>query len=201
MTGRNYAITIGINTYSNIRSLDYAQQDAAAMRDYFRDELGFKQVWYFAAAADADDQPTYGTLLRFLDLCAADLQLTAGDNLWFFFAGHGIRYENRDYLLPSDAYLKKVDQTAIPLQYVTEQLTQCGSDNVILLIDACRKRGDRDPGVTGQPYPGVVTFYACSPFESSYEIEKLQTGGIYPCAVGGVAAAGGGELGDGGAAG
>ncbi|MGB0560292.1 MAG: caspase family protein [Spirulinaceae cyanobacterium] len=177
MTGRSYAIAIGIDNYRNIKKLDYAQRDAAAMRDYFRDELRFEQVFYFAEADDADAPPTYATLRRFFRQCSEDLTLEAGDNLWFFFAGHGVRHENRDYLLPIDADPGDVEGTAIELNYVTERLTCCGSDNVILLVDACRNTGRRDgQGVGALSYPGVVTFYSCSPFESSYEIEDLGQG-------------------------
>ncbi|NEO82994.1 MAG: SUMF1/EgtB/PvdO family nonheme iron enzyme [Spirulina sp. SIO3F2] len=180
MTGKNCAIAIGINNYHNIESLHYAQRDAAAMRAYFQAELQFERVLHFAE--DGDYLPTYAILRRLLRKCSELLKLEAGDNLWFFFAGHGQRYENRDYLLPIDVDPGDIEGTAISLQYVTERLTQCGSDNVILLIDACRHteqntgRRDGQGGVGAVRYPGVVTFYSCSPFEYSYEIRQLEQG-------------------------
>jgi len=50
--GKNWAITIGINGYHHLQRLYYAQRDAEAMRDYFRHEVNFQQVYHFS-----DDSP------------------------------------------------------------------------------------------------------------------------------------------------
>ena len=71
-----------------------------------------------------------------------------------------------------------IASTAIPLHYVTERLQRCGADNVILLIDACRCDSGRRKGlgIDQERQPGVITFFSCSPKESSYKIEELQHG-------------------------
>jgi formylglycine-generating enzyme required for sulfatase activity len=182
---RNWAITIGINHYRNLQPLNFAKRDAEAMQTYLLKELGCQTVNHFSDdsppipqdyGAPFDSQPTYGTLRRFLRVRFEQPFLKAGDNLWFFFAGHGIRHEDRDYLMPLDGDPGDVPNTAIPLHYVTERLQRCGADNVILLIDACRKRGERGQGIGEERHPGVITFFSCSPQESSYEIEALQQG-------------------------
>lgn len=184
--GQNWAITIGINQYDNLQPLQYAKRDAAEMRDYFLNEAGFEQVYYFAD--DARDieldygppfkpVPTYAKLERFLDIRFEQDCLGAGDNFWFFFAGHGKRYRNRDYLLPSDVNPRNIERTAISIHYVTERLRRCGADNVILLLDACRTEGERDgEGIGIEQQKGVVTLFSCSPSERSYEIDELQQG-------------------------
>lgn len=104
--------------------------------------------------------------------------LSAGDNLWFFFAGHGWRHEERDYLMPLDGDPGDVESTAISLYYITERLRRCGADNVVLLVDACRSAsGRRDGlGIGQEKQQGVITLFSCSPQESSYEIAALQQG-------------------------
>ncbi|GAB4378505.1 MAG: hypothetical protein Kow00121_30470 [Elainellaceae cyanobacterium] len=184
--GRNWAIAIGINQYDNLAPLYYAKRDAAAMRDYFCSEAGFEQVYYFADDAPDIEQgygppfkplPTFAKLDRFLDVRFEQPFLRAGDNFWFFFAGHGKRHRNRDYLLPSDVNPRNIEGTAIPIHYVTERLRRCGADNVILLLDACRNEGDRDgEGIGLETQQGVVTLFSCSPNERSYEIDALQQG-------------------------
>lgn len=186
MIGQNWAITVGINRYTNLQALQFAKQDAEAMQQYLRDELGCSGVYHFAddsppIAQDygppLDSQPTFATLRRFLRVRFEQPFLKAGDNLWFFFAGHGIRHEDRDYLMPIDGDPGDIESTAIPLHYVTERLQRCGADNVILLVDACRSSGRRDGlGIGQERQPGVITFFACRPKESSYEIEALQHG-------------------------
>jgi formylglycine-generating enzyme required for sulfatase activity len=184
--GRNWAIAIGINHYDNLQPLRYAQRDAEAMCAYFRGEAGFEQVYYFSddspviAAASGPpikSQPTFGTLSRFLRVRFEQPFLNAGDNFWFFFAGHGKRHRDRDYLMPMDADPGNIEGTAIAINYVTERLRRCGADNVILVLDACRNEGDRDgEGISGEAQQGVVTLFGCSPSERSYEIEALQQG-------------------------
>ena len=184
--GKNWAITIGINQYHNLQSLRFAQQDADAMRDFFLQDINFEQVYHFTNTSPAIEpvsgppiasQPTFGTLRRFLRSRFEQPFLEAGDNFWFFFAGHGIRSEDRDYLMPLDVDPGDVEATAIPVSYVTERLRRCGADNVILLVDACRSQGRRTGlGVGGEPQQGVVSLFSCSPQESSYEIEQIGQG-------------------------
>jgi formylglycine-generating enzyme required for sulfatase activity len=127
--------------------------------------------------ADIDSYPTYATLRRFLRVRFDHPFLRDGDNLWFFFAGHGIRHEDRDYLMPIDGDPGDVANTAIPLHYVTERLSRSGADNVILLVDACRAEGRRAGlGVGQERQQGVITLFSCSPREASYEIDELQHG-------------------------
>jgi formylglycine-generating enzyme required for sulfatase activity/uncharacterized caspase-like protein len=184
--GQNWAIAIGINQYRYLQPLHYAVQDAAAMCDYFRNEVRFEQVYYFADSSPPiqqdygpplDSVPMFTTLKRFLRSRFEHPFLQTGDNLWFFFAGHGVRHEDRDYLMPIDGDPGEVDGTAIPLSYVTERLRRSGADNVVLLIDACRSEGRRSGvGVGDEVQQGVITLFSCSPRESSYEIDQLQQG-------------------------
>ncbi|NEP20238.1 MAG: peptidase C14 caspase catalytic subunit p20, partial [Leptolyngbya sp. SIO4C1] len=144
---RNWAITIGINQYRYLQSLNYAVQDADAVRQFFEQTLGFHQVYHFTDSSppipqdygpDLDSQPSSTTLGRFLRRRFEERFLQDGDNLWFFFAGHGVRRNNRDYLMPFDGDLDDLDRSAIPIHYLSERLRRSGADNIILLIDACR---------------------------------------------------------------
>ncbi|HEY9896349.1 MAG TPA: SUMF1/EgtB/PvdO family nonheme iron enzyme [Candidatus Sericytochromatia bacterium] len=184
--GKNWAIVIGINQYRNLQPLQFAVRDAAAMRVYFRDEVHFQQVYYFADDAPPivqdhgpplDATPTFTTLNRFLRVRFEQPFLETGDNLWCFFAGQGLRHEDRDYLLPLDGDPGDVVRSAIPINYLTERLRRSGADNVVLLLDACRSQGGRAGLGVGEEVPqGVVTLFSCSPREASYEIEGLQQG-------------------------
>ncbi|MEO0409071.1 MAG: SUMF1/EgtB/PvdO family nonheme iron enzyme [Cyanobacteria bacterium P01_A01_bin.135] len=185
-TGLRYAIAIGINHYHNLQPLRYAQQDANRMRQFFREDMGFEQVYYFSDDSPPipqdygpkiTSQPTYATLRRFLRVRFEKPFLRAGDNFWFFFAGHGVRHQDRDYLMPLDADPGDIEGTSIPLSYVAERLRRCGADNVVMLVDACRSQGRRDGlGIGSESQQGVITLFSCSPHESSYEIEALEQG-------------------------
>lgn len=187
--GRNWAITIGINGYRNLSPLHYAKRDAEAVQSFLQQELGIQTVYHFTDDSPAipqdygpalDSYPTYATLRRFFRIRFEEPFLKPGDNLWFFFAGHGKRYEDRDYLMPIDADPgdESEKSTWIPLSYVTDRLRRSGADNVVMLIDACRSgEGRRDSSGFGQEkQQGVIILFACSPWESSYEIDELQQG-------------------------
>ena len=183
---QNWAICIGIDRYDNLQSLQYAKRDAEALRDFFEKEAGFDKVYFFAEDAPPiptdfgepmRSTPSGGTLRRFLRVRFEQKFLKPSDNFWFFFAGHGRRERDRDYLMPIDADPGNVEETAIPVSYVTERLRRCGAENVILLLDACRNEGARDgQGIGSETHAGVVTIASCSPSERSYEIAEVQHG-------------------------
>jgi uncharacterized caspase-like protein len=185
---KNWAIAIGINQYNpnNYTPLRYAKRDAELMRNFFKDEARFDEVCYFSDDSPTLElkngtviptSPTRGHLRSFLQDRFETPFLKTGDNCWFFFAGHGERHENRDYLMPSDASPRDVAESGILVSYVRERLSRCGADNVILILDACRSEGARSQGGIGsEVQQGVITISACSPTEKSWEIEALEHG-------------------------
>ena len=197
---KNWAIAIGINQYNNLQHLNYAKLDAEAMRDWFEKEVRFDRVFLFTEDSIAiptsppiPTQPTYGNLRRFLRANFENPLLAPGDNLWFFFAGHGCRSADRDYLMLMDSDPGDVEHTAIPVDFVTQRLRRSGADNVVLFLDACRDEGSRRGEGIGEEHQGVVTFYSCSPSQRSYEIEQLQHGSFTQALLDGLKIAGEGN--------
>ncbi|NEQ69021.1 MAG: SUMF1/EgtB/PvdO family nonheme iron enzyme [Symploca sp. SIO2D2] len=187
---KNWAIVIGINHYTNLQSLKYAHKDAQNMEEFFREEAGFDAVFMFTDDSPAipsnkapiPSQPTYGHVRRFLRFQFEEPLLEPGDNLWFFFSGHGLRYDNHDYLLLSDTDPGDVEYTALSINYITQRLRRSGADNVVLLLDACRNPGGRaGEGIGRESQQGVVTIYSCSPNEIAYEIASLEQGTFTYC--------------------
>lgn len=184
--GRNWAIAVGINEYYNLQPLSYAVQDAEAIQDFFLNEAGFEQVYYFSDHAPPIDSPkgsmrslpTFANLKRFLRERFQQSFLGPGDNFWFFFAGHGELHEGHDYLMPIDADPGNLEEAALRISDITANLRNCGADNnVVVILDACRSQGRRKGlGFGDEAQPGMVTVYSCRPREASYEIEDLQHG-------------------------
>jgi formylglycine-generating enzyme required for sulfatase activity len=182
---KNWAIAIGINDYYNLQPLQYAVQDAASIRDFFLQDGGFEQVYYFAEGAPPIEtprgpmrsQPTYANLKRFLRERFQRQFLDVGDNFWFFFAGHGELHEGHDYLMPLDVDPGNLEETALRISDITAYLRNCGADNTVLLLDACRSQGQRKGlGLGTEEQQGMITVYSCSPREASYEIDALGHG-------------------------
>jgi formylglycine-generating enzyme required for sulfatase activity/uncharacterized caspase-like protein len=185
--GKNWAIVIGINNYDNLQPLKYAKRDAEVMAAWFKEEAQFEQVFLFTEDSPPiptnppiATQPTFARLRRFLQTQFENTQQTLlkpGDNLWFFFAGHGRRFADQDYLMLPDSNPAEVENTAISVDYVTQRLRRSGADNVVLFLDACRDQGDRmGLGIGEERHQGVITFYSCTANQQSWEIDELQHG-------------------------
>ncbi len=187
---KNWAFAVGINQYNpnNFPLLQYAKRDAEAVRDFFVNAAGFTEVCLFTDdspdlalpnGAIVPTRPTLGNLVSFLTDRFEQPFLSTGDNCWFFFAGHGVQYGNRDYVLPMDAPNPRGQQPtyAIAVNDIRERLLRSGADNVILILDACREEvgrsGVRDEWESQQ---GVITIWSCSPKQRSWEVDELQQG-------------------------
>ncbi|GAX45691.1 hypothetical protein NIES4075_67120 [Tolypothrix sp. NIES-4075] len=186
MAAKNWALVIGINQYDFLQPLNYAKRDAQLIQEFLCNEAGFEKVFFFSD--DSPDisgkstRPYRANLLRILRQLFEKPFMEAGDNFWFFFSGHGMRHNDRDYLMPSDGDPGDIENTAISINFVTERLRRCGADNVVLILDACRSQGTRaGEGIGRQTasmahQTGVISIFSCSPNEYSYEIDALQQG-------------------------
>jgi formylglycine-generating enzyme required for sulfatase activity len=181
---KNWAISIGINQYDNLQALNFAKRDAEAMAAWFREEAKFDQVFLFTEDSPAINtsppiptQPTFGGLRGFLRRQFEQPLLEPGDNLWFFFAGHGMRHADKDYLMLADSDPGDIEHTAISVEYITERLRRSRADNVVLLLDACREESSRSGlGIGEEKHQGVITFYSCAANQKSWEIAELRHG-------------------------
>ncbi|MEH2452410.1 SUMF1/EgtB/PvdO family nonheme iron enzyme [Nostoc sp.] len=183
---KNWAIAIGINQYDYLQPLNYAKRDARLMQEFLGNEAGFERIFFFSDdspdVAGKSTRPTRTNLLRILRQLFDNPFMGAGDNFWFFFSGHGIRYADRDYLMPCDGDPEDIENTAIAINFVTERLRRCGADNVVLILDACRNEGKKTGEGIGRQtteearQQGVISIFSCIPQEYSYEIEALQQG-------------------------
>ncbi|MEH2095436.1 SUMF1/EgtB/PvdO family nonheme iron enzyme [Nostoc sp.] len=183
---KNWAIAIGINQYDYLQPLNYAKRDALLMQEFLSNEAGFERIFFFSddspELAGKSTRPTRTNLLRVLRQLFDNPFMGAGDNFWFFFSGHGIRYADRDYLMPCDGDPEDIENTAIAINFVSERLRRCGADNVVLILDACRNEGKKTGEGIGRQtaeearQQGVISIFSCIPQEYSYEIEALQQG-------------------------
>ncbi|MEH2174757.1 SUMF1/EgtB/PvdO family nonheme iron enzyme [Nostoc sp.] len=183
---KNWAIAIGINQYDYLQPLNYAKRDALLMQEFLGNEAGFERIFFFSddspELAGKSTRPTRTNLLRVLRQLFDNPFMGAGDNFWFFFSGHGIRYADRDYLMPCDGDPEDIENTAIAINFVSERLRRCGADNVVLILDACRNEGKKTGEGIGRQtaeearQQGVISIFSCIPQEFSYEIEALQQG-------------------------
>ncbi len=146
------ALVIGNDNYQQISTLKNAGNDAKLIASALR-RAGFDVSDHF----NLDRNRLYEAIDGF------QKRLGKGDEVVFYFSGHGVQVDNDPMLLPIDILgndEKKLRRDALPLLYVQDALKDARVS--LLVIDACRdnpfpKQGSRTIGDTrGLRPPDVV---------------------------------------------
>lgn len=124
------ALVIGNDLYSHVPKLTNAGADADAMARSL-ELVGYKVFKHLNLSEKRFKQ----AVRDFRQ------QLNAGDEVLFFYAGHGVQLGNANYLLPIDVQGEHEDQVkddAILLQKVLDDLDDKKTKFALAVIDACR---------------------------------------------------------------
>ena len=126
---KRVALVIGNSAYENAVTLANPERDAKAVTAKLR-ELGFVVVEGY----DLDYDAFKDTIKEFaLTVRGSEIGL-------FYYAGHGMQVDGRNYFVPVDAAFRDItalDFEAIPLELVTRQMQGDVSVRLVVL-DACR---------------------------------------------------------------
>lgn len=160
-----HALLIGNNAYPSA-PLQNALQDAVAMG---------KTLAKAGYSTSVIQDGTRESMLRAIQ------QLTSvvapGDELVFFYAGHGVQFQDRNYLLPVDSKVDSEEDVAlggIDLEELLDLLEKTKPKSMMVILDACRNNpfGDRVPvkhkGLA-QPRlpPNTLIVYSTAPGETA----------------------------------
>ena len=124
------ALVIGIDSYQHISRLNRAREDAAAIAEALR-AAGFAVTLHL----DLGEKAMRAALRKF----SGDVQ--GGDEVAFFFAGHGVQLGGINYLVPMDITGESEGQLredAISLQRILDDMTERRAKVTLAVIDACR---------------------------------------------------------------
>ncbi|MGE0210247.1 MAG: caspase family protein [Parvibaculaceae bacterium] len=123
------ALVIGNSAYSSVPSLKNPRNDAEAVSRAL-ERLGFKVI----EGTDVDQIGLKKVVREFTrEVDSATVAL-------FFYAGHGLQVNGRNYLVPVDASLQReadIDFETMDLDFVLKQLERKDRTNIVFL-DACR---------------------------------------------------------------
>ena len=188
----NWAVVIGINHYEHHpeRQLQYAANDAERLSDFLTNHAGFPLAHLLLCLGDEEYKgsqtyPNYSNLLRLLNRDLHPKRLGQVDRFWFFFSGHGISRNGRDYLLTSDSILEDIDlKIALPVDEVIATLRQHQKAEIVLILDSCREQvGSRSLSSTTYQQTievaqqrGITTIFSCDYGQLSYEFPALANG-------------------------
>lgn len=125
------ALVVGIDRYEQVADLQKATNDARAISDALA-TVGFDVT----ALTDVDERSFNRGLDRFIS------DVKPGDEVVFFFAGHGVEIDGRNYLLPSDAPNGASERTiraeSILADQVLSDIQSAGASVAVMILDACR---------------------------------------------------------------
>jgi len=125
------ALVIGNNNYQRPLSVLYNPiNDAKAMK-YVLEKRGF-EVMYDANVTKREMR---------LELEKFYKKIKNGGVGLFYFAGHGMELEGKNYLIPIDATPKKmidVEFDSLPLDRITKNMQRANNRLNIVILDACR---------------------------------------------------------------
>jgi len=141
-----HALVVGVQHYDELTDLDNPANDARAIRDVLAD-AGF--------VADLLIDPDHRQLVRALAGLSARIQ--PGDEVAFYFSGHGVELEGSNLMLARDTPAAEEGQeillrrSALGLDDVLEEFRRRGARLSLVIIDACRdnpfpRRATRSPG-------------------------------------------------------
>jgi TPR repeat protein len=137
-SAKKRALVIGNDSYKSVQALVNAREDARAMADQFR-SLGYEVT----LGLDLSERAMKRMLRVFAD------QVQGGDEVVFFFAGHGVQLGPANYLLPVDISGESEGQVrdeSIPLQRVLDDFSERKARFTLAILDACRDNPFKSTG-------------------------------------------------------
>ena len=165
------ALIIGNNDYESIPSLNNAENDAQDIANKLK-ELG----WKIILEKNATRRNLNKALQRF-ESEALNTKKTI-----IFYAGHGIEYLGKNYIIPTDSLLESeldLRFEAISVDELLETVKRTESQLNLLILDSCRdnplpnKKRGLSRGLTVQSIPknniGTAIIYAAAPGQSAQD--------------------------------
>ena len=132
------ALVIGNDTYKSVAKLLNAREDARTMASNLT-SVGYQVT----LKLDLNEKEMKAAMRTFAN------QVEGGDEVLFFFAGHGVQLGATNYLLPTDIGGEseaQVRDEAIQLQRVLDDMSERKAKFTLAMIDACRDNPFKSSG-------------------------------------------------------
>ena len=135
---RRLALVIGNDSYKSVSKLTNAREDAKTIAESLT-SVGYQVT----LKLDLNEKEMKTALRTF------EGQVQGGDEVMFFFAGHGVQLGATNYLLPTDIVggsEAQVRDEAIQLQRVLDDMAGKKAKFTLAMIDACRDNPFKSSG-------------------------------------------------------
>ena len=137
MYDNSWALIVGINDYEAVRDLNYAVEDALAVKNMLINEYGFPRKHVRVLIKQEATQNNIKKELNFLVKSSGQ-----NDRVVFYFAGHGETMDldeggEKGYLLPVDGDRERLYLTSIPMDELKNIALMTKAKHLLYLVDAC----------------------------------------------------------------
>ncbi|CEK35245.1 Uncharacterized protein containing caspase domain,Caspase domain [[Clostridium] sordellii] len=179
-----YAILIGCEEYKHYENISYCVSDAMLIRDVLTEycDYEFNNIEIIFSYS-VNETSSRDLILQEMEKVINKLE--EGDTLLFYFAGHGIVYENEGYLVLNDTNPESIKKTALSIKELKD-LTKDKNINRFNIIDACHSgcdsRGDSRGNSRSEfistimKHQNWATLASCSQNEKSYPYREKEQG-------------------------
>jgi uncharacterized caspase-like protein len=138
LEARRLALVVGNDSYRNVTGLRNARSDARAIAAELR-------------KSDFDVTEKYDLTQKQMEAVLREFKgrLAGGDDVVFYFSGHGVQFAGTNYLLPVDITADseaQVADDAVALNRVLDDLTEKNTRFSLAIIDACRTNPFKEAG-------------------------------------------------------
>lgn len=152
------AVIIGNKNYpGDIPNVSYALNDAAAMKRFVIDVLGYREgnVIDLTDATKGQMETVFGTAQDYAGQLH-DWARGGRSDIVVFYSGHGVPSlrNGRSYLLPVDGDPSRPEISGFPVDVLVDNLSKLGARSVTVYLDACFS-GVSDGGVLVQSTSGI----------------------------------------------
>jgi hypothetical protein len=179
-------ILIAVENYVDRRipSVDYAEADAMALADAFK-QHGFDPADQLLLINNkATKASIESRVKKILSSMVND------DILYFYYAGHGFARNGRNYITCNDTILDDLENTSIPVEWLFEQFKSSDCKKIVMFLDSCESGMLATAKVRGiysdltedeleeffDNAEHCVCFAACKPGQYSHPSDKLKHG-------------------------
>lgn len=129
-----FALVVGIGKYSDLPEADFAERDAAAVKEHLL-ALGFPSRNVVLLSGE---KASRSALEKFIETWLPR-NVAENGRVVFYFSGHGAPdpTTGRSYLVPWDGDPGYLENTAYPLERLYEKLGALKARSVVVLLDSC----------------------------------------------------------------
>ncbi len=134
----SWALIVGINDYEHVPGLNYAVEDALAIKNMLINVYGFPRI---NVRVLTNSEATQSNIKR--ELSALVKSAGSNDRVVFYFAGHGetetlgIEGGDMGFLIPADGDAEDLYFTAIPMDELRRISNWSKAKHMLFLVDAC----------------------------------------------------------------